>query len=117
MAIVLHDQIIAEEVEAHAPGAGGGFGGGCGWGVDASAGGGADHDPDVEYLHIGMQVDYPFFSEDNNPLYAEPEDGARLRRTRVRRQRLRPSEAFIADTIKSVYAAPVPCPAAAALLP
>ncbi|KAG8461488.1 hypothetical protein KFE25_001092 [Diacronema lutheri] len=74
VAIVLHDRICADEVG-----------------------------PDLEAHHIEMQVEYPFLSEDNNPLYSEPGSPSQLRRTRLRRERVRPSEALISETIKSVY--------------
>jgi len=55
-----------------------------------------------EHAYVEQQVCFPFFSEDNNPLYKEP-NADEIRRSRQKRERVIPSESFIFDTIKSVY--------------
>jgi len=73
VAIVLHDRITTEEVAG-------------------------DETPHIEQQHC-----FPFFSEDNNPLYKVPDRTQDLRRSRQRKVRTVPTEAFIFETIKSVY--------------
>lgn len=58
---------------------------------------------DDDGIHLEQLARFPFFSEDNNPLYRDPGGIEDLRRNRPRRERTIPPETTIFETIKSVY--------------